>query len=126
MFEISAVTGEGLSRLLFAVADLVEAAERVAPDREGFVLHRPAPPGFEIDRSPSGWVVSGRAAERAVNLADLTMLEAADFAARRLRALGVDDALQAAGALPGDEVTIGDLVFEFQPDVGEDEAEESS
>jgi len=53
-------------------------------------------------------------AERAVGLDDLTKPEAADYAAARLARIGVDDALREAGAEPGDEVRIGDLVFEFQ------------
>ncbi len=118
---VSAVTGEGLDGLMHAVADLVGEAERAAPEREGFVLHRPVAPGFEIDRDGDEWVVRGRAAERAVGLADLTVPEAADFAARRLARLGVDDALRAAGAAPGDDVRIGDLVFEFHGDAGEEE-----
>jgi GTP-binding protein len=61
------------------------------------------------------WVVSGKAAERAVNLDDLTVAEAADFAAKRLARIGVDDALAAAGAVAGDDVQIGDIVFTYQP-----------
>ncbi len=118
---VSAVTGDGLDRLMHAVADLVDEAERAAPEREGFVLHRPVAAAFEIDRDGDEWVVRGRAAERAVALADLTVPEAADFAARRLARLGVDDALRAAGAEPGDDVRIGDLVFEFHGDAGEEE-----
>ncbi|RPI20493.1 MAG: DUF1967 domain-containing protein, partial [Actinobacteria bacterium] len=35
---------------------------------------------------------------------------------------GVDDALRAAGALPGDDVRIGSLVFTFDPEAAvEDE-----
>ncbi len=113
---VSAVTGSGLDGLLHAIADLVEAERREAPDRQGFVLHRPVPPDFEVTRESGAWVVTGRAAERAVSLADLTVPEAADLAARRLARVGVDDALRAAGALPGDDVRIGDLVFEYQPD----------
>ena len=52
-------------------------------------------------------------AERAVSLDDLTVPEAADFAARRLARAGVDGALRRAGAVPGDEVQIGEIVFEF-------------
>jgi GTP-binding protein len=122
-YVVSAVTGEGLTPLLHAVADRVEEATRAAPDREGFILHRPAPPGFEIAGGSGSWVVSGRSAERAVALADLTVVEAADFAATRLKRLGVDEALLAAGARPGDEVRIGDLVFEFVPDDVDDVAD---
>ncbi len=115
---ISAVTGEGLDRLMYAVADAVDTAERAAPDREGFVLHRPLPPSFSVTRRGDEWLVTGRAAERATNLDDLTVPEAADFVATRLRRLGVDDALAEAGAEAGDDVRIGDLVFTYDPGDG--------
>jgi GTP-binding protein len=115
---VSAITGAGLPALMHAVADLVDQAVRAAPDRPGYVLHRPAPPGFTIHREGERWVVRGKAAERAVALDDLTVPEAADFAAYRLARAGVDEALRRAGAVPGDEVQIGDLVFEFQDDPG--------
>jgi GTP-binding protein len=113
---ISGVTGEGLGPFLHAVADEVDRAEREAPEGEGFILHRPGASPFEIVREGDQWVISGRLAERAVALDDLTKPEAADYAARRLAAVGVDDALRAAGAEPGDEVRIGDIVFEFSED----------
>lgn len=114
----SAVTGAGVDTLMHALADAVDLAERDAPEREGFILHRPVPPGFAVAREGEVWVVSGLAAERAVGLDDLTAPEAADFAARRLARAGVDDALRAAGAQPGDEVRIGDVVFEFHDEPG--------
>ena len=114
VLTISAVTGEGIEPLLHAVADAVERAVRLAPEREGFVLHRPIKSGFEIHRRDGAWVIEGRVAERAVGLDDLTKPEAADFAAARLARIGVDDALREAGAQPGDEVRIGDIIFEFQ------------
>ncbi len=115
VWGVSAVTGSGLEELMFATAGAVDQAQREAPDRDGFVLHRPAGVGFTVERDGDGWVVSGRQAERAVAFADLTMPEAADAAARRLARIGVDAALAAAGAEPGDDVRIGDLVFEFEP-----------
>ena len=118
---VSAVTGAGLEGLLHAVADAVDLAERSAPDRRGFVLHRPLDEGFEITRSGDTWVVTGRVAERAVGLDDLTRPEAADVAARRLRRSGVEDALRSAGAVPGDEVRIGTITFEFRDEDEEDE-----
>ncbi|MDH3260756.1 MAG: GTPase ObgE [Acidimicrobiia bacterium] len=111
---ISAITGEGIEPLLHAVADAVDLAVRRAPEREGFVLHRPVRSGFDIHREGDVWVIEGRVAVRAVGLDDLTKPEAADYAAARLARIGVDDALREAGAKPGDEVRIGDLVFEFQ------------
>jgi GTP-binding protein len=113
VYAVSAITGEGLRRLLHAIADAVERVARAVPEGEGYVLHRPAPAQFKVRREGDRWVVEGVLAERAVALDDLTKPEAAGFAAKRLARAGVDDALRKAGALPGDEVQIGELVFEF-------------
>jgi GTP-binding protein len=107
---------------MFAVADLVEETERRAPEREGFVLHRPLAEGFTIRRDGSEWVVEGVAAIRAVNLSDLTDPDAADFVARRLVRSGIVAGLVDAGAEPGDDVRIGSIVFTFDPD--HDDADE--
>lgn len=117
---VSAVTGEGVEEALHSIADLVDLAEREAPDRRGFILYRPIGPSFRVEREDDAWRVSGQAAERAVRFADLTLPEAADMASRRLSALGVDEALAEAGAMRGDEVRIGDISFEYTPDLEEE------
>jgi GTP-binding protein len=115
---VSAVTGAGIERFLHATADLVDLAVKVAPDRPGFVLHRPAMSDLRVDREGEAWRVEGLAAHRAVAFADLTNPDAARLASERLARVGVDAALLLAGAKPGDEVRIGDLVLEFSlPDV---------
>ena len=120
VMEFSSATREGVLALLHAIIDQVETAKKVEPEREGFVLHRPIDGGFTVQREGSTWVLEGREALRAVNLADLTLPSAADVASRRLAALGADEALAAAGAKAGDDVQIGELVFEFVPDYGEE------
>ena len=114
--SISAVTGDGVAGLLHTIADTVDKAVRDAPERRGYVRHRPLGPRFVVTPEDGGWLVEGLAAERAVAFADLTVDEAADMAARRLARLGVDEALADAGAVKGDEVRIGDLVFVYAPD----------
>ncbi|MGH8870821.1 MAG: GTPase ObgE [Acidimicrobiia bacterium] len=113
---VSAMTGEGVREALHVIADMVEEAERVAPQRKGFVLHRPLGPTFTVRREEGWWRVEGLAAERAVAFADLTLAEASDMAAWRLSRLGVDQALLEAGAVEGEEVRIGDISFEFLPE----------
>jgi GTPase len=115
-FRISAISGEGVPALLHAIADEVDKAREIAEDREGYILHRPLGGGFAVHRESGMWVIEGREAERAVAFHDLTIPEAADVAARRLRRLGVDDALRAAGAQSGDDVRIGEIVFQFEAD----------
>jgi GTP-binding protein len=113
---VSAITGAGIDLLMHQLADLVEETIRETPERESYLLHRPALPAVEVRRQGDHWVVTGKTAERAIALDDLTVPAAADFAARRLARIGVDAALRRAGARPGDEVRIGSLVFEFQED----------
>ncbi len=117
---VSAASGEGLAEAMSWIADTLDSipAQSVHdPDRTGgFMLHRPVSTDLAVEATQAGWVVSGRAAERAVAFNDLTIPIAADLAAARLRNAGVDEALIAAGAQPGDDVRIGDIVFEFQPD----------
>lgn len=115
LFLVSSVAGDGLDALMHAVADEVERTVREAPRREGYILHRPLGAGFVVTRDAATWVVSGRIAERAVNLNDLTLPEAANLVATRLTRIGVDDALRAVGAIPGDDVRIGGLIFTFDP-----------
>ena len=124
LVEVSGVTGAGVTDLLHRIADLSEMAQRTAPEREGFMLHRPLGQTFAIDRINDEWVVSGRMAARAVNLDDLTNPDAADLVSKRLVATGIDGALRDAGADPGDDVRIGDLVFTYDPDAADSEEDE--
>ena len=111
---VSAATRAGLDRFLHATADLVDRATKASPDRPGFVLHRPVVVDLDVRREGNVWVVEGQSARRAVAFADLTVPAAARMASQRLARIGVDRALLDAGAEPGDDVRIGDLVFEFQ------------
>ncbi len=116
VYRISAMTGEGVDELMYAVADLVDQVERETPAKEGFVLHRPLRDDFTISREGMEWLVEGTAAVRAINLSDLTDPDAADFVAKRLARSGIVDALVTAGAESGDDVRIGSIVFTFDPD----------
>ncbi len=118
--RLSAVSGEGLRPLLGRMATIVDEARAAQPAPSRFVVHRPVPAGVQVarDSSGSGWVVLGRAAERAVALSDLTIPEALAYAQGRLRGLGVDRALARAGARSGDVVRVGRFEFEYEPDSG--------
>ena len=115
--RISAVTGDGLRPLLGAMAEVVGRARAELGAARRFVIHRPEPAGVTVGRDHDGsWIVTGRPAERAVALSDLTIPEALEYAQSRLKSLGVDRALSKAGARPGDTVRIASFEFEYQPD----------
>ncbi|MCB0971034.1 MAG: GTPase ObgE [Acidimicrobiales bacterium] len=114
---LSAVTGQGVERVRGAMADAVRVARRAEPEAEPFVIHRPTPEGLVVERTDAGgFVVRGRAVERAVALSDLTNLEALAYVQERLRKLGVDKALARAGARDGDDVEIGRFAFTYAED----------
>ena len=125
LYPVSGVTGAGVKPLLSAILEAVAVDRREAPDRLGYVLHRPVDDEFAVVRDGDTWVLSGRAAERAVNLDDLASSQALDFVASRLAGAGIIRALEEAGAVTGDDVRIGELLFEFYPvqDELEDEIE---
>ncbi len=98
--RVSAVTGEGIDRVVGRLADLVRGARAELPERSQFVVHRPVREGYKVEREGGGWVVEGREAVRAVALSDLTRRDALDEAQRRLKRLGIDRALARAGPSP--------------------------
>jgi GTP-binding protein len=114
---VSAVTGDGLSRLTGLLSDLVKGARHAEPVEQGFVVHRPAAEGVRIERvDERTWRVVGRAAERAVSLSDVTTPDAQQYVQHRLKTLGVDKALARAGLGEGDSVQIGSFAFDYFPD----------
>jgi GTP-binding protein len=116
----SGLTGEGVDQLMYRIADLVETIEHESAERDGYVLHRPLRDDFTIRRDGPAWVVEGIAATRAINLSDLTDPDAAEFVSARLVTSGIVQGLRDAGAMSGDDVRIGSIVFTFDPDIEED------
>lgn len=110
---VSAVTGQGVTPLTRMMGERVAAARAAEPVEEGtVVVHRPLAEGFSVERTDEGdFRVTGRVAERAVALNDLTTDEAAHFVQGRLRRIGVDRALRRSGVRDGDVVHIGELSF---------------
>jgi GTP-binding protein len=114
---ISALTGEGIHELLEAVGRLVDEAPpppRFEPAPVQRHLRRAAGPPV-VTRRSWGFEVSGSTVERLVSRTDFDSSDALDRFQVQLDRLGVSDALQEAGAAPGDTVRIGDLEFEYQP-----------
>jgi GTP-binding protein len=119
VIEVSAATHEGLRELAFAMAELVEQvrAQRPVDDSTRIVL-RPAAvddTGFTVTQEGERFVVRGERPERWIKQTDFTNDEAVGYLADRLNRLGVESALEKAGAKQGDEVVIGEVSFDYEP-----------
>lgn len=128
VFEVSAVTHEGLRELSFALARLVEEHRASLPAPEAArVVIRPRAVGSRDEvhverRDHAGetvFQVRGDKPERWVRQTDFANDEAVGYLADRLAAAGVEDRLMRAGAVAGDTVVIGPLdggvVFDWEP-----------
>ena len=112
---ISAVTGDGVRRLVGAMAAAVHESRAQVGPREGVVLLRPTPSGSLVERiGDHEFRVSGRDVERTVALNDVSTSEATTYISHRLDRLGVHKQLTRAGATDGDVVWIGDFSFEYR------------
>ncbi|MDP9226768.1 MAG: GTPase ObgE [Actinomycetota bacterium] len=112
---ISAATGEGVADLVEMLRSKVEQTRAESAMAVSYVRHVVKEEPVRVERRESGWIVSGRRAERVVASTDMENEEAVVRLQRRLIAMGVERALQDAGAVAGDEVRIGEVAFEFEP-----------
>jgi len=123
VFEVSAASGEGLTALKYAMADLVRAA-RATPAPRPVLQLAPVPidDDFTVVRQGDVWRVRGTKPERWVAQTDFGNDEAVGYLGDRLAALGIDEELAKQGAQEGDTVAIGPgddaVVFDFAPQIG--------
>ncbi|MBD0737684.1 GTPase ObgE [Streptomyces sp. CBMA29] len=124
VFEVSAVSHEGLRELSFALAKIVAETRAAKPVEESTrVVIRPQAvddAGFTVTHDgESLYRVHGEKPERWVRQTDFSNDEAVGYLADRLNRLGVEDALLKAGANAGDAVAIGPdedaVVFDWEP-----------
>jgi GTP-binding protein len=119
----SSATGAGLRELVDRIFETMpesvpepeEAALSELPEHRVF---RPAADrGWTVERAGEGaWRVTGQGIERLIARHDLSNDEALEYIERRLRSLGVLDALRSRGFAPGEDVEIAGVVFELDPE----------
>jgi len=122
IFPISTASRAGLRELTFAMAEQVDGYRAALPVAEPTrVVLRPQAvddTGFTVEDDPElegGFVVRGPRPERWIRQTNFANDEAVGYLADRLARLGVEEALAAAGAVPGCPVTIGDVTFDWEP-----------
>ena len=123
VLEVSAATREGLRELSFALVAVVLADRAARPVEEATrIVLRPTAVddlGFTVERvvddEGERYVVRGSKPERWVVQTEFSNDEAVGYLGDRLARLGVEKALAEAGAVPGCEVQVGNVSFDWQP-----------
>ncbi|MEA4884909.1 MAG: GTPase ObgE [Clostridia bacterium] len=119
VFGISAVTGEGVELLLYAVAAALakmpkpEAEPASTEEPKRYTVRGPRLRDVAIARDHGVFVLSGEGVEHLCQRTDLENEESLKRFYGMLTRAGVIDALREAGMEEGDTVRIGDIEFEF-------------
>jgi GTP-binding protein len=119
VYQISALTKNGLRDILFAIADVLDKIPKTAPlseeaEEKVVYRHQKQEAPFQITRDDDGaYVLSGNRVEKLFKMTDFNHDEAVQRFARQLRRMGVDDALRERGAKDGDTIRILKYEFEF-------------
>ena len=120
---ISAVSGEGMDELKRRLAAGVERSRESSAPSLGYVRHVVRDDPLSVRRQNESWLVTGRRAERAVAMTNMTNDESVERLQKRLLSMGVERELDRAGAKPGDDVIIGDVSFTYEPESSENEGD---
>jgi GTP-binding protein len=130
----SSVSREGLPELARILLNLVPISTPVEEEDDGAprtredgqptelaehrVFRPAAPRAYRVERlAERSYRVTGKGVERLVARYDLDNEDALGHLERRLRGIGVIDALEAEGFEPGDDVEIAGVAFELDPSV---------
>lgn len=111
---ISSATGEGVDRLIYRTVELLaEERQKLAVEEpeESLEVVTIAPPSdhFEVERKRKIFYVYGEDVERLAVMTDLESDEALNRLQRRLKQMGVLNALEKAGVHEGSKVRIGSV-----------------
>ena len=116
ILSISAVVGMGVDELVKRVSLELEKLPAFVP-REAVVRVHQAEPVYKIKKEAGIFHVIGRRVERLVAMTDLENDEAKLRMEHIIARLGIYRALEEAGCGEGDTVVIGDLEFDYIPDL---------
>ena len=123
---VSAIFGTNIPELIRAVADLVRKTPATSPETDApEIIELPVrkssgrnirEPVKIIRQSDGSFRVEHANFEKSVARINFEHEDALQKFAGLLKALSVEEALEAAGAREGDKVYIGDVEFDFEPD----------
>ena len=119
IYPISGITGEGISKVIDVLADMLDDIEKhPLYEEEKFESHilykfeREQP--FTITKDNNVWVIRGKEIEKTLRMTKFQTDESVMHFANKLRKFGIDSKLRELGAEDGDTVRILDFEFEYK------------
>ena len=121
VFPISAITGDGVDELMQqAYRSLQYLETKARKETETTITFEDVLPPeprerFELNKTQKGFVVSGDEPRRAVVMTDMENEQALMLLFRKLKKMGVINALTRAGVKEGDTILIDEFEFTYSP-----------
>ncbi len=121
VFPISAITGDGVDKLMQQAYRSLQYLETQArKETETTITFEDVLPPeprerFELNKTQKGFVVSGDEPRRAVVMTDMENEQALMLLFRKLKKMGVINALTRAGVKEGDTILIDEFEFTYSP-----------
>ena len=121
VFPISAITGDGVDELMQqAYRSLQYLKTKARKETETTITFEDVLPPeprerFELNKTQKGFVVSGDEPRRAVVMTDMENEQALMLLFRKLKKMGVINALIRAGVKEGDTILIDEFEFTYSP-----------
>ena len=123
VFPISAITGDGVDELMHqAYRSLQYLKTKARKETETTITFEDVLPPeprerFELNKTQKGFVVSGDEPRRAVVMTDMENEQALVLLFRKLKKMGVINALTRAGVKEGDTILIDEFEFTYSPKI---------
>jgi GTP-binding protein len=115
VIPVSTVSHENIDRLLWRAVTLLEEAPEPEPVTALPVYRAEEDPkAFTVSQTEDGWVVTGKAIERAAAMTYWEHRESVRRFQRLMETVGVEEALRDAGVEEGDTVYVGEYTLEWQ------------
>ncbi|MDI6641691.1 MAG: GTPase ObgE [Elusimicrobiota bacterium] len=118
IFPISAVTGEGITKLLDKIVSLLskDAAEDFSSSKPKEIHKKEykIQPEFSIEKCDNIFIVKGKKVENLVAMVNFNQEESVKRLQNIFKKIGLERALKKSGAKPGQTVKINNYEFEYQ------------
>lgn len=119
VYPVSALNNIGIEECMKKIADLLDQIETSdiydEEDYESHVVYKfKNEKPYTITNDNGVWVVEGKEIEKLFKMTKFTEDESVIRFGRKLRGMGLDEALEEAGAKRGDDVQILDYIFTFK------------